>query len=397
MLIFWRIQCLHRQHRTFSHRDLFLDTSRLDPSMRAAVELTIETASFSRREVLHYRHLFRDDASPDATAWRARQGDRFESCLIPNYIEDENGVEISPWDFGPVVTGDPKAILLPYKIEPHVLELRNADPDRIPLEGITLSDEEFKQLSFFSRDLRELLRSSLLADGPGSLTSRGNLSNPSLVTAVTHDEIVATVSVFRRLYMEKEPGNFAKAANVLTKYLHQHPLGKWVAGERKTYLRKLDTVPDSVPQRRTLLTFTRRQVLDAFIYTQYAHQPRPDSEQLFKDCLRQTDGDMHVLTWLFLIQLWECSLEIKQAGRFIAEWFRKYCEHNKVSTDVLPSVVSDIPGLGTKERKTERNARVLQRKAEELAEAMWKDKGCPDGGPTAFFSTARKTIEQARI
>src|SRR5438105_1494692 len=109
-----------------------------------------------------------------------------------------------------VLTGDPQAVFFAPGTRPHDAEYCLAEKPPIPLEQITLSPDQLNILGYFSRDLRELLTTALFKDGPGSLSGPWSDGRLHLETAVSDEEIRSFVTIFRRLYMEKEPANFSK-------------------------------------------------------------------------------------------------------------------------------------------------------------------------------------------
>ena len=95
------------------------------------------------------------------------------------------------------------------------------------------------------------------------------------------------------------------------------------------------------------------------------------------------------------MELWRCSLHIRNAGVIIADFYDRYCQWHQVSCGVLDSVSSENVGIGALEKKEAQQGRVLREKAEELASAIWKDKGRPEGGPMQFLQQAREQLKAA--
>ena len=98
---------------------------------------------------------------------------------------------------------------------------------------------------------------------------------------------------------------------------------------------------------------------------------------------------------MFLTEIWKCSLEIGNAGRVIANWFRHYCDHHAVSPSVLNSLQNEVTGLGTAEKEEDRAARLFREKVEELEMELWKRAGRPEGGPVQFRAVAREQLSRA--
>lgn len=388
VLLFWRIRYLDTRDKQFKDRDLYLETDSLSPEMKAAVELCCEVNSPTMtREVLRYRHLFQEKC-PE-TASRFRQS-RF--CCLIDYFEDEHANEISPNQMGAVLTGKPDAILFPAGTPKHLMEyLRSADQP-IPYDQISLSRQGCDDLACFSRDVGELTESTFLREGPGWLGNYGG-NGYVLATAVTDEEIRSFVTIFRRLYMANERGSFLKAASIFVAAVGNNPLGKLVDGEKAQYEAELDRPPDFIPPPgRTSCSFRRKRLIDVFLYTQYAHQPKPGRLQQYNECLASLDNDRAKLTWLFLNELWKCSLHFQYAGQHIAAFFHEYCECKRVSSDIPASVSADNPLVGALEKEHARRDRLFRKKAEMLATEIWKQNGCPEGGPTLFLAQAREQL-----
>lgn len=271
----------------------------------------------------------------------------------------------------------------------------------MPLEDVSLTPDEVRLLGYFTRDLSELNRSAFLKDGPGTLTTSGmgvtpGGSGPILKTAVTDEEIRSFITIFRRLYMEKEPANFKKAVGVCVRAFGDHPYGKWLASEFGEYESRLASRPEVAPFFLTQPpTFAVKRLIDVFVYTRYAHQPSEERQRQFGECLAEVQGKQGLLTWMFLTETWKCSLTINNAGRVMVGWFRHYCDHHSVSPDVLKSLRDDLAGLGAEEKEADRQERLFREKVEELEMELWKRAGRPEGGPVQFRAAAREQLRRA--
>jgi hypothetical protein len=400
MMLFWKIRYWHRAERQFKDRCLYLATESLDPVMRAAVEPVVEDESLGRqREILKYKQLFREDR-PAPERGDPYQPYEIKGVFLPNYFEDESGQEIAPHDLGPLVTGSPTAMLIPPGLQKHDIDLMMADRRSIPVAEVVLGADDIRILGIFARDLREMTESTFMKDRPGTLSLGGSYplsaaSNPRLKTAANDDEIRSFVTVFRRLYMEKDPANFLKAVEVFVRAIGDHPYAAWVASVAAEFRARLASRAGQYPFiPRGACTFTVKRLIDVFVYTQYAHQPNHQRQQQFAECLNQVSGKQDVLTWLFLTEMWYCSLEIQNAGRVISGWFNRYCEYHGISPDVPPSLRDNHPGLGVLEKDQERRARLFQEKVERVAADLWRRDGCPEGGPQRFFGAAREQLNR---
>lgn len=399
MLIFWRIRYLDRKDRQFKDRDVFLDTSTLPPARRAAVELHMQCREGrSGRDILKSRSLFNEGSVDDV-----RLGDivSFRSISLPDYFEDDTGKEITLAEIGPILTGDPNTVMIPAGAQQHDIDFILAAKEPLPVDGVFLSSEEVRTLGYFARDFEEFRTSPLMKNGVGTLSGGGSFSEfPSEdcrhETAITDDEIRSSMSIFRRLYMTNEPAGFLRAVDVFEKALGGHALGKWVRGVANEYTLQLQSPPDSHPLlKSTSLTFRAKRLIDVFVYTQYAHQPSAARQRQFNECLQELGGRPDILTWLFLHEVWTCGIKIGNAGRHIAGWFTRYCEHHSITPDVLKSLRDEHSGLGVLEKSEDRKARLLKESVEELASVLWGEAGKPDGGPSQFHLRAEEQLRQA--
>lgn len=404
MLLYWNIRCFDRNGHggeyPFKDRYMFLETESLDATTRAAVEFVAENRSpHSDRDILRFRHLF-VECNLDGLEQRLRTSAIMRGVGPEEYFEDETGKEITLHEIGQILTGSPTAMLIPNGAKQHDIDYMLAEPTPIPVAEVSLSPENTRLLGYFVRDLQELRDSALMKDGAGTISSGGTLpalpnGDYHLTTAVTDDEIRSFLTIFRRLYMVKEPANFLKAAGVFAGCLGNHRLGKWVKGAAGEYEAHLQAPPGFPPfTQGTALTFTVKRLIDVFLYTQYAHQPDEKRQRQFTECLQQVGGKRNFLTWLFLTEVWTCGLKIRNVGRVIADWFRRYCDHQKITPDVLNSLRSEHKGLGTEEKQAARRARLFREKVEELEVELWKQAGRPEGGPVQFRLRAQEQLKR---
>lgn len=403
MMLYFNIRYLDRTDRQFKNRCLYLDTKTLDPITQAAIEFVAQNeSSRTEREILKYRHLFIDEKSgtgpgnPDT--W-----DSFRTVGPCEYFEDETGKELTLHEMGPILTGSPTGRLIPSGAKQHDIDFMLAEPGPMPIAEVTLAPEDIRLFGYFVRDLQEMWDSAFMKDSPGSLEVAASImisqsSEPTLETAATDEEIRSFVTIFRRLYMSghHDPASFGKIIPIFLKSLGDNPYAKWVDGVAREYESYLNSVPDFRPFIQSgVCTFTTKRLIDVFLYTQYAHQPDEKRQRQFNECLNEVHGKRVVLTWMFLTEIWKCSLKIGNAGRVISRWFQHYCDHHGVSPDVLKSLRVDHLGLGAAEKQKDRSSRLFREKTEELAMEMWKQNNRPEGGPNQFLIMARERLAQA--
>ena len=396
MLLLWGIRYFDTRDKQFRDRDLVLETEALDPAIRMAVEATRELMEIDGdRKMLKYRHLFHEQKYSDAEFKdMVERHAKTDTFCIPDYFEDENGEELTSERMGQVLTGNPDAVMVPRGAKQHDIEFMFAPKPSVDLGDIQISEEDLKTLLYFSRDYRKMEASNCLIEGPGRIIIRSD-ADPVIQTSVPDKEIHSFVMVYRLLYMTGDRGNFLKAAEVFAKVVSPNPVGKWVKGVAEEYKQSLDSVPFPIPSvPEGGVTFTRKRLIDAFLYTQYAHQGQERRERQFAECLTQVNQKRGLLFWLFLRSIWECALHIRNAGIQIASFTEAYCRyHNLTSCAIAPA--SEYVGMGELETREDHKARVLEEKAEELAMDVWKRNGRPSGGPMQFIQDARKQLKTA--
>lgn len=398
MMLYWTIRYFDRASRSFKGRNLHLLTDTLDPVTRAAVELAAEYRTHQGgRGILPFRNLFAEtDLLPNPA--ELSEIDRF-ACVGPDeYFEDDAGQEITLQEMGPLLTGSPTAVLIPSGSEKHDIDLILSERTPLPVAEVSLTLDEVRLLGYFARDLKEMLDSAFRRDGPGKLKMIGAFTIspgtvPTLETAVTDEEVGAFVTIFRRLYMESEPGNFLKAADAFVRAVGDHSYGRWVAGVVGKYRNQLAAAPDVVPFLPAgQCKFTAERLIDAFIYTQYAHQPNEKRRRHFAECLADVHGQHSVLLWLFLTTIWQVSLEVGNAGRVISNWFRRYCDHHQVAPDMLTTPRHDYAALGAVEKEAGRRERLFREQVEKLAARLWVERGRPECGPSGCTAEAEQLL-----
>jgi hypothetical protein len=396
MILFWRIRYLDRQDRTFKDCDLYLDTSKLDAKTRAAVELCCElNESGTSREILKYRDLFLEDALSvdEKVALCGNVG--FKTVYFANdYFEDECSNELSENEVGRILTGSPTTIAIPPGARQHDIDYMLAPPNPIRIDELHISDPDLEVFSYFVRDLRELEGTAITKDGPGRISwSQG--VEPWLHTAVSDEEIRSFLTIFRRLYMSREPANFLSVVASFADVVGDFPLIRWIQGIAHQYEIELAEPPHLFPvDGAENITFSRKRLIDVFLYTRYAHQPNAQRLRQFEECLEAVRGRHQLLTYLFLTELWLASVHMLNAGRVIARVYDAYCENRGCVHSFIDSIHKETPGIGQLEKKEQRRQRILAEKTKQLAELMWEECGKPDGGPALFLPQAREQLNE---
>ncbi|MFA7237436.1 MAG: hypothetical protein WC058_11275, partial [Phycisphaeraceae bacterium] len=190
-------------------------------------------------------------------------------------------------------------------------------------------------------------------------------------------------------------------ANTFSDIASEHPIGKWVYGVWKEYERELECKPDFVPFGtgqlfgKSNVPFTRKQLIDVFLYTRYAHQPNSKRTQEYTDYLKSVNNYAAALWWLFLGEMWHMSLHMRNAGNVIVGFYEQYCTHHKIRVEYLASVSLENAGIGSLEKREDKATRLLTEKGTELAQAIWRNNGCPPGGYIQFLDQAINELRNA--
>jgi hypothetical protein len=314
--------------------------------------------------------------------------------VLQNYFEDENDQELTLKRMAVTLTGNPEAEYFDPRFTQNDIEYFQAEKPLIDVDKIALTQQQISILGYFIRDLREMLASSFYRNGPARL-SRGGAHGLgwTVQTAASDEEIRSFVTIFRRLYMQKEQANFAKSLAVFAEALDDHPMGNWVRGMAANFETELAKAPNVFPVLgETKLPFTVKLLFDVFLYTQYAHQPDEKRTRQFSECLMAVNGDRSLLTFLFLTELWKCAHHIRNAGVLLEQFYEHYCQAHSPTTDVLASLKTHHPGIGALEKQEEKEARAVEEKTDALARSLWEQAGQPHGGHAAFREIARQQL-----
>lgn len=287
MILIWHVRFFDPADKEFKDRELFLDTTTLDPKERASIELCAKLKSTTpSRSMMRYRALF-EERRLSIEELVALCGVEPPVCVVAphDYIEDECGRETSHSNVAAILTGNPKALVVPSEWKSHDIEYVQSEKRPIEHDNITLSEDELLTLGYFSRDLEELTESAFLKDGPGRLYAT-NAQAPALQTAVNDEEIRSFVTIFRRLYMKREPASFCSAVEVFCTAIGDHPLSKWVGGEAESYQNELEKPGYALLPRIKGISFTTKRLIDVYLYTKFVHQPDKRRTRQFQACLR---------------------------------------------------------------------------------------------------------------
>lgn len=307
MLIMWTVHCIGRDGVRRDDRQLKCVTDELESVTRSALEMMIKSESYKDGRILKFRKYFNEREMSDEEF--RKHGD-FNWMFLPQYWEDENGESLSQNEVAALLTGNPTAVFVPPGFQQHDIDLWLTGRRPVSFDK-QITDDDLKTLAYFVRDTQELKSSVIFKDGPGTLESIGatsltSLHHPIFKSAASDDELRSFVTIFRRLYMQGERANVAKATTLLAKAFGDHPRARWIVTESAIYEARLNSTPDPRPLiRQEDCPFTVKELLDSFIYTQYAHQPDDKFKRAeqFAKLLNAFNGRIGALTWLFFVEV----------------------------------------------------------------------------------------------
>ncbi len=396
MLLCWNVRCLDTRDKESKDRILWLDTNDLLPETKAEVELCLSTSGSSvNPKMLEYRHFFKEEHVTTADLEKPIGPGGWRCFSIEGYFEDDAGNPLSEDDVARIVTGNPTAFAVPSGTPQYHIDYMLAKKDAVDFDQISQTGEQLELLGYFSRDFRTVSESAFMKDGPGTLCSNSGDRGAIVRSAVTEDELTSFLATFRQLYMEKEPANFCKTAQLVIDVLAGHPLGQWVSGATDAYGQKLKSPPDfPLLMAGKNFKYSRKRLIDVYLYTRVIHQPKDDIGKKYQKCLDEVGGKQELLTFLFLTSVWQMVLAMGGPGRVIVGFYDHYCDHHGIRPDIHDSIGRENLGIGTEEKKSERDQRLLREKAEELAKAKWESEGQPAGGYTQFLDEAKERLRK---
>ena len=304
MIVRWNVWCFSRANKDFFNRSLVLDTASLDPIARSRVEMCLEHQDSQDRAILKYRHLFNEGDLPsyEGEPWH----DSFKCFSILDYFEDEDGKEITPTECAQIKTGNENVVAIPPHYRPHDIALCLSDnsplPDK-PEDHIHVSQADIDTLAYFVKDVAEL-KGNAFYGSPPELHSVGGIYT---VSTIPVEHIVSFVTIFRRLYMQKERGNYNNACTVYARHYLNKRLTDWITAERRLYNKFL-----AAKARRMIMiggekSFTNRVLIDTMLTVRFAHQPKDDLHPQYEACLQEA-GDPPRLEWMFYQAIHEAAL-----------------------------------------------------------------------------------------
>ncbi|MBL9084765.1 MAG: hypothetical protein JNK76_23370 [Planctomycetales bacterium] len=373
---------------------------KLESTLKAAIELAVLSQEGNYdREMVKFRGHFAEIAAEQLEEHLLGVG--YKNVQLIEYFEDQDGNEVSLDEIARICSGSMQARMIPPGAKQHDINFILSSQEPLDVATVQLSLDETRIFGQFTRDLRELVESKFFQSGACKLTTVGGTSpdacmSAKVSTSASAAEIRSYVTSFRRLYLHEEPANFQKSATTFARRFRDNPYGQWVSEVARDVRKQLDRPYEQWPfLPKGRCTFSARRLIDAYLYTQFIHQPKDDARNKYDACLAELNGDSSFLFWMFLNCVCNLGREMKRSGDVIVGWFESYCAYHGVSHDTLPSLTDEHPGIGADETHEERRRRLLEEKSEELAQTIWTDRNCPPGGHWQFLNEARSRLRAA--
>ena len=381
------INIFHREKKEFSRRVLYLDTETLEPADRHRIELCIERDSYSR-EILKYRKFFTTERFSDQPFTPGRQ---WRTAGILNYLEDEHGNEVSHTEAARIQTGQQDIVVIPPGYRPHDIQLvlsPNSPIPEKPLEYLKLKQDDVDSLALFDRDANELIRSQFYKTHPILHDDEHGM----WIESISTESIRSFVTIFRRLYMAKEPGNYLKACQTYSRHFLNKRLTTWIDAEVGVYKATLDSKTSFCGSSEEY-SFTNKRLIDVFVYTKFAHQPSKERNKQFNECLREV-GNPAKLEWIFYMALLLASARYRSALSVIDNELKTYLKLGGIQPTFDYSPFADMGGRGQQLTEAEQHQRALIDRAQKLGHELWREAGSPQNELPHYIRRAELILSQ---
>jgi hypothetical protein len=385
MIVVWKIRCFHRERKEWFDRRLCADTSTLDPVTRHLVEFCMEDSN-RWEEILTHRNAFHEGPAP--TDLCGRGGAVYFG--VPNYFEDETGVQITLNEVAQVVTGLKDAIAVQTGLREDEIRLFYGGFTVLPasvLSGITLDQSEVDALASFLRDADEI-RGSEFMRSPPQFTTSG-------LRSISSEYIIAFVTVFRRLYLEKERGNFNNACKLYVRHFPNQNVAAWVAQERRQYQKELSGNASMLDGTEPVFSFTNRSLINIFLYTKFVHQPSPERIREYQAALAEA-GPAGRLEWSFYMRLFHLAIRFVNVASYVRKDVENYFALSGITPSFDVSPFLDGCGRGTMLTANQREEKAVSDRAEKLAQELWVEAGSPANQLPRFFQEAKEMLRKSQ-
>jgi len=390
--VLWKIERFNRSTKERSEKWLRLDTATLDAVLRHKVEWCLERHSIFSRDILRYRCLFQHAIESVQESWEADGShDRWRLIAVHDYAEDDEDKEISFTEIARIVTGEPDILLVPPGMRPHDMQLHylasNTPLPPNPLDHIHLTQQEIDTLAYYLRDATELKEEHFFRNPP-SLHAQGN---QQWLETIPVENIRSFVIVFRKMYMDGEPGNYVKACDVYVRHFLNKRVTDWVSAERRLYEDFLSKQASFFPGMNPPYSFTNKCLIDAFLYTKFIHQPQERRIRQFHGFLQEV-GNADRLEFACYNAMLELGRYYSRLQWVLSSELPAYLNHTgaRPSFDSPPFV--NAGGRGSRLTKEELEAKQLHERAERLGYELWTKEGKPEGDLPAYVARAESLL-----
>ncbi len=393
MLLSWKVRYLDRGDKEFKDRELFLDLDSLPSEDRIKIELAIEQEKFDNnsRIFLKFRHLFKEGTFDELL----EKYQIFNCFCIPDYFEDELGNELSVTEAMTIKHAKPNSTVVYLPDTRTFIEFSKPPTEEdaikygiehtipIDLSRINFIDKEIKKLNLF---VDEIIILSSLPFKPPALRRYPELK---VAMKITNAQLDSFVLRFRRLFMNNEMVNYFRICKLFIdypederEYRFDHPMRllwkrkkKEVDSLLKLPFGKLFPIKDLLESDD--YEFTVKDLIDAFLYTKFVHQPNPDSEKLYKRGLIIAKGNKDVLLFYFCFAIYRLANEYITLGKWIKQIL--------ILMDKFSPESNHVEKLDNMSRAFERT---INDKIWELANELWKKDGSPSCGAIKYKEQA---------
>ena len=116
-----------------------------------------------------------------------------------------------------------------------------------------------------------------------------------------------------------------------------------MVADRKEYQKYLDGNASLLQGASPSYSFTRKRLIDIFLYTRFAHQPQAKRVKQFNECLQEV-GNSDKLEWMFYIVIGKTGFFYSNANQFIENELQVYLEATGKSPSFDATLFED--GLG---------------------------------------------------
>lgn len=380
------------QPDSWSDRDLSVDTNSLAPVDKHRLELLVEEERLNAQVFPSWRRVFNEESSKsNESEWQDYHGEIHGMCIL-NYFEDLAGNPLTIQDALRIVTQDPEIRILPHGFRPHDLVLAESDNSPIPEDPLSyfmFTQAEVDAIALFLRDVKELKQSPLYATHP-RIHSCGNSMR---LETISVDLIRSFMTVFRRLYMTGEPGNFRDACKLYCSRFWNKHLIDWVAEERRLHDEFLSEPASKLRGMQPAYSFNNKRLIDVFLYTRFAHQPNATRANQLRR-MRKEVGNDEWLEFMFLSTVKEAAMTYSNVSQYIAFEMDGYWKIGGIRPSVDTNPYCDDGYRGTQLTAEQLAEQRLMTQSEKLGNDLWREAGSSANKLPNFIEKVRQILSE---